>query len=103
MGTILRLRSKPTFIDAYGEAVELPESENGLQRALAVKNSVLIIQQMREVHTSIATLISKLENGDVPEESQLGGMGGMGGGMGGMGGGFGGSFFSVPERQHEMK
>jgi len=103
MGTILKLKSKPSFIDAYGTEVDQPEAATELQHAFAIQNSVLVIQQMREVHASIAELLQKIENGDPLDDSLQFGGGGGGFGGGGQQGGFGGSFFSVPERRSTEK
>lgn len=103
-GTIVKLKSTPSFIDAVGQVMNDPAETGELQHSLMVPNSVLVIQQMREVHKSIAELILKIEHGDALDESGMEGFGGMGGGMGGsQQGGFGGSFFAVPDLHKKTK
>jgi hypothetical protein len=97
-GTIRSMASK-------SELLSVNKSADGT----LIANSVLIIRQTREIHHSIASVISKVQFGDAsdhpPGGVMGGGMGGMGGGgMGGLGGGgmggggFGGGFFSVDSK-----
>ncbi len=74
------------------------KAEATSHQPVVIQNSVLIIQQTREVHLAIEKFLNRIKNGDpsisVPD-GMIGGMGGMGGQMGGgMGGGTG--FFSIP-------
>ncbi len=102
-GTIEVVTSTVDLLESSGRNVVADKpSGTGSPHALVVRNSVLIVRQMREVHESIAELIDKIEHGDVPEATG-GGFGGGGLGGGGLGGGgFGGGFFSMPSGKHQQ-
>lgn len=84
-GTILLIKSTSDLLDAQGRTAVGSAVPTG--HVLVVDNSVLIIRQMREVHTELDDLINKLTRGERPVDPN------SGGGLGG--GGFGGGFFDV--------
>lgn len=84
-GTMKLMKSTSDLLDAQGRTAVGSKIPTG--DVLVVENSVLIVRQMREVHTELDDLIDKLTRGERPIDPNAGG------GQGGQG--FGGGFFDI--------
>lgn len=100
IGTIIKVTSTPEVLNLPGKSTNATSDASA--SGPVVSQSVLVIQQTREIHEKIAGVIKRVNHGDMPAMLGLGegdmGSGGLGGGgsFGGGGGSFGSGFFSVP-------